>query len=505
VRDAAVPVVGLGWTEIAVLVLYLTGCLTMGFWFSKGQNSSEEYLLGSRSIRWWLGGVSYLVSLISTISLVAIPGEAFNYGIALAFRSLLEPVFALVTFYIFAGFYFRRAIFTPFTFLEDRFDRRVRLLGSLIFFLTRVLYVGLVLFSSARVFQGAAGWPPALTITLVGAVSLAYVMLGGLRAEIWNDFVQFLVLAGGVTLVAVLCMARVDGGIAGILSYASAHGRGLEPLANPEFYSFSPFVRISVWMILAGGFMEYLFYNSADQISVQRLLSTGNYRAAERSMWLVALLAPLVAAALWFLGLAVFAYYGQHPPGGAALTGDTALFRFVATELPPFVTGLFLAAMLAAIMSTVDSGLHSLATVIVKDYYVVFVNPQADEARQVRISRGIILSLGVLTIALALLMGRVSGNVQATFIEFAGIAMAFQGVLAPIFLIGVTSRRIVAADIVRAVAIAWVVMLATTTWYLYARNSTQPVSFLFVPFPGLAAMLLFGYLPALWRSRTQAS
>jgi SSS family solute:Na+ symporter len=490
---------GLHWGDYAVMAMYLAGTLGLGFIFRRRGADTEDYLLGGRRMPWWLTGVSYVASLLSTVSLVALPGEAFNHGLSVSLASLVEPFCAVATFFLFVRFYFRRKVFTPFTYLEERFDRRVRAFGSISFFFTRLVYIGLILFSSARVFEGAAGWSAPITITLVGVVAIIYVSMGGLRAEMWSDFFHFILLVGGVGLIVVLCISRVDGGVSGILSYARQHDRWFQDFSTPEFYSLDPNVRVTFWLILVSVTREYLFYNSADQISIQRLLSTGAYRQAKKSIWFVSALTLPVSAVLWFLGLAVFAYYGQHPVAGAALQGDTALFRFVATEMPPLVPGIFLSAMLAAVMSTIDSGLDSLATVVVKDFYVVFVRPDAPERAQVRLSRALVVFFGVLGIGMGLVLAAASSRLQATLIEAASITMALQGIIAPVFLIGVTTRRIVATDILRAVAISVCVTVAMIVWYLTSQGTANPVSFLFVSFPGLICMLVFGYAPLLWR------
>jgi SSS family transporter len=492
---------GLHRGDYAIMAIYVAACLSLGFIFRKRGADTEDYLLAGRSMSWWVTGVSYVASLLSTVSLVAIPGEAFNHGVSLSFASLLEPFFAIGTFYLFVRLYFHRKVFTPFTYLEERFDRRVRALGSVTFFMTRIVYVGLILFSSARVFEGAAGWPPAVTIPLVGLVAIIYVSMGGIRAEIWSDFFHLILLVGGLALVISLCVSRVDGGVGGILTYAREHGRWFEEFSKPEFYKIDPYVRISLWLIIIAVGREYLFYNSSDQISIQRLLSTGSYPQARKAIWCVGFLSLPVAAALWFLGLAVFAFYGQHPVGGTALQGDTALFRLVATEMPPLVPGLFLSAMLAAVMSTIDSGLDSLATVTVKDFYLVFMRPDASEQRQVTLSRTLVVVFGICGILMGLLMARASSHIQSTLIEAATIAMSFQAILAPVFLIGVTTTRVSAGDILRAVAVSSLVLIGMVAWYLVTQDTANPVSFLFVPVPALASMLVLGYGPVLWRRR----
>jgi len=485
-------ILGLAWQDALVVGLYLVAMLAIGVWFKwrEAHRNTEEYLLGNRGMPWWLVGIAYLMTLLSTNSLVAVPGEAYNHGLALALRYFLAPFIGIAIFYLFIRFFFRSRVFTPFTYLEERFDRRVRALGSVFYVVIRLFYLALVLYSSALVLRGVANWPLAQSILIIGVIGLIYVYLGGAKALLWADFVQFGLLVGGLAFVITVCIQRVDGGAAGIVRYALDHGRG-----------FDAFVRLNLWLMLFVTVTDRLFYASSDQLAVQRLLSTASYRQAERSYWFSQLLTLPTLLLLWFIGLAIFAFYGQNPPAGGKLAGDTALFRFVTTELPPFVPGLFVAAILGLIMSTLDAGFHSLATVLVKDVYHVFINPAADERRQMQLSRLLILVIGFVAMGIALLMALTSDKVANSFIETQVFWISFQGLLAMVFLIGVTSCRVTAGDILRAFGVAFVVTLITTWFYLRSRGTERPMSFLFVAIPGEVALLVFGYLPALWRKR----
>jgi len=495
---------GLSRSDYVVLVIYLAFVVGLGAFFSRKEKNTDEYLLGGRRMPWFVIGISYMISLLSTISLVAIPGEAFNHGVTLAFRNVLAPFAAVGTFYLFVRFYFRVKTYTPFSYLERRFDRRVRLLGSLVFWWTRLMYLAMVLYSSAKVFQGAAGWPIWLTICLVGVVGVVYTTLGGMKAVVWTDFAQFVILAVGLTVIALKCAASVDGGVAGIVRYAFEHGRGFEAFKDPDFYRITPYVRLCFWLMLIGSVMEYVFYNSADQISIQRLLSTSSYEKAKRSVFTFALISPPVAFVLWFLGLAIFAYYGHHPEEAKGLTGDTALFRFIATHLPSPMPGLVISAMLAAVMSTLDSGMNSLAAVATKDIYVVFFRKEATETEQVTFSRIMTVVVGMFAIGMALLISRVSGSIEETILEAGTIWMSISGVLAPMFLIGVTTRKVKARHILRACIVSWSVTAGMVIWYLVSKRwpEEHQISFMFVGFPGFMTMLVLGYLPALLPGKT---
>ena len=531
----------LATADFAVMVVYFVFVVGLGVLFSRREKDTDEYLLGGRRMPWWVIGISYMVSLMSTISLVAVPGEAFKYGVTKSFGSLLAPFAAIGTFYLFVRFYFRVKTFTPFAYLEQRFDRRVRLLGSLVFVWTRLTYLAMVLYSSSKVFEGAAGCPVWLTVCLIGIIGVFYTTLGGMKAVVWTDFMQFIILLIGMAVITIKVSASVDGGVVGIVSYAFSHERGFEGFKHAEFYSFSPYVRLTLWMIVVGILLEFMFYNSSDQISIQRLLATSSYDQAKKSVYTFAIIGLPFAAVLWFIGLAVFAYYGQHQAEADGITGDTALYRFIAVHLPSPLPGLVIAAMLAAVMSTLDSGINSLAAVSTKDIYIEHFRPKATERQQVLFSRVITVVAGVFAIGVALLIAGVAETIKQTIMEVNTIWGAFSAVLAPIFLIGVTTRKVKSRHIIAACVAAWVVAGFAVGWYLLSKQGldglkannasarllcflfsehapdweggtttaailgrhlfSRPVSFLFVCFPGLLVMLVMGYLPVLFPSK----
>lgn len=497
---------GLAWQDALVVLLYLVAMLAIGVWFKwkEAHGNTDDYLLGGRGMPWWLIGIAYVMTLLSTNSLVAVPGEAFNHGLGLALRYFLAPVVGIFIFYLFIRFFFRSRVFTPFTYLEERFDRRVRALGSIFYVFMRLFYLALVLFSAAVVLKGVANWPLSQSIIVIGIVGLLYVYLGGMKAVVWADLIQFILLAGSLAFVVGICVSRVDGGVAGIVRYAFDHGRGFETMQQPSFYTLDAFVRLNLWLMLYVMISDRMFYASADQLAVQRLLSTSSYKQAERSYWFSQILTLPTLLGLWFLGLAIFAFYGQFPVEGVKLAGDTALFRFVSTELPPFLPGLFVAAILGAIMSTLDAGIHSLATVLTKDVYKVFVNPEASEQRQVWLSRLLILLIGLFAMGIALFMALTNESVASSFMETTVFWISFQGLVAMIFLIGVTSCRVTAGDILRGFVVACIVTGITVYYYIESRGTDRPMSFLFVSIPGEVTMLITGYLPALWRRRLPA-
>lgn len=491
--------------DYMVMAAYLATVVGVGLWFSRGDRDTDAYLLGGRAMPWPIIAISYLVSLLSTISLVAIPGEAYDHGITQMLSSLAMPVFAIGAFHLFVRFYFKSRMFTPFDYLEQRFDARIRGLAAGSYLLMRMFYVGMALYATAKVFEGAGSWPKHWTILLVGVVGILYTVLGGLRAVVWTDVIQFFVLAGGILLILSKILLVVPGGPLEVAGYAFEHGRGMPHLQEPSFFSISPYVRVTLWGMLLINLNDMLFYNSCDQIALQRLLSTSSYRQARRSLYLyVALIIPVVAC-LWFLGLAIFSFYHHQPEVDRPASGDLALYHFISTQLPSPLPGLILASMLAAVMSTLDSGINSLATVATKDLYHRFVHRSASERRQVTFSRWTTFGTGAVAILMGLALSRLNDETGDSVLETSLMWLSLSVALPPVFLLGVTSRRATSRDALITLLFGWIVTGAMVFWYLSSRTTDKPISHMSVLMPCLVLAPIVGHVLARVRPRQSDS
>lgn len=501
--ESATPEYAMGLVDLATVVVSLAVVVGLGIFCARGPKDTKTYLLGSRALPWWAIGISYMMSILSTLSMVAVPGEAYNRGLTLALGQVFFPFFIALTFFIFIRFYFKSFVFTPFQYLESRFDSRLRTIAAGVFWLTRLVYISLVLYSAAKVCQGAAGWPVMITIVGVGLIGITYTVLGGFKAVVLTDVIQFVILAGGLIVTLVVALQAIPDGLSGAWQFANENGRGFAVSPADGFFSFSPYVRLTLWLIILSPLVASMFANSADQISIQRLLGTKGYGEAKRSMLVFIVLQIPTMAVLWTVGLAMFSYYGHQPEALRPASGDLALFRFIGTQLPTPIPGIIMAGMLAAILSTLDSATNSLATVATKDFYVPLLKPGADEAQQVDFSKLMSVVIGVVAILGALLLALVSGGLEESIMEASRVWIAFSGVLAPVFLLGVTSRRLGAKGAIWAMLIGWLATIIVMGWYVWSRIYPEngSVSFIVTAAPPLFVTLAVGYLIAAFSAR----
>ena len=431
------------WFDYLIILLYLAAVIGIGVYFSRGEKSSENYLLGGRNMPFLAVGIACMMSLLSSVSIVMVPGEIFNNGLTLFSLSGTVGLLLVIPCYLlFTRFYFRLGSFTPYEYLEYRYDSTVRAVVAFSAFYTRTMYLAMVLYTTAKIFQATYAWPPWFSILLVGVVGIVYTVMGGTKAVVWTDVLQFFVLAGGFAVVVTILCGRIDGGAAEAVAAAFRDGHGMPQFSQPEFYGLSPYVRLLFWLLLWGAVVTPLTTSCSDQITIQRLLSTRNWKEGFKSQCVATVSGVLFTFVLWFTGLAIYTYYRQNPdPALGPGSGDAAFFHFVSTQLPSPVPGLFMAAMLAAIMSTLSSGMNSMAAVWLKEIHQKFINRNLAPSAEVTVSKYATLLIGVFAVGLALALELSGQWLTQSVSEVGTIFYLIGAAILPAFLFAVLSSR----------------------------------------------------------------
>ena len=443
--------------------------------FKKKQSSTSEHLLAGRKMPWWSIAISYVMSIFGTVAFVAGPGEAYRYGLRLAVMDWFYLIFAPISFFLFIRFYFKAKAFTPFTYLEKRFDYRVCAILSVTFFLGRALFLAMVLFSLSVVFKSIVGWPTWVTIVIIGITSTIYCTLGGLKAVVWTQVLVFFVLVGVLFATMVTCMLNVKGGAIGVITYAFENDHGFN-FSREGFFSFDPHFRLTFWLLMLGSMNGVMLINSTDQIAIQQLLSTKSYKQARNSFLSSMAIGFPLGNILWFIGLAMFAYYAQHPLPEGNPSPDSALFTFVRMKMPQPLPALLAAAMLIASLGTIGGVIIAMSTVMTKDFYLRFIRPTATEEKQVAVSRHLTKFIGIFGIAMALLISYWSTTLAETVMETVYVWMAIISISSPVFLMGVLSTRYNANHALISMLCGFLGILGMAIWYFYSRMTGNPIS-----------------------------
>lgn len=393
--------------DVAIIVLYFAGLTAVGLWCARRQESRAEYHLGGGKIHWLLAGGSVLVTLLSTLTFLAGPGEMVRYGIAYFAGALALPFCAPLINRWLVPLYRSMPATSIYEFLEVRFGRSVRTLAALVFVLRSLLWVGLIVYSCTMAAVEVTGFNFTHTLLLTGVVTVFYATIGGFKTVVWTDNIQLVILLAGAVAVPVYIWYAMGAGPGAWWGTFSEAGR-----AKIEIFSFDPTVRITLVGMALMHFFWTLCANASDQAAAQRYLSTETEGDAKKSVWVFASMNILFTALLMLCGLALFAFYArqsglpvQEFQANVAPRADKLMPMFIARELPVGLSGLLLAALLSAAMSSISSGVNSISSVVTTDLW-----PSTAEGSLVW-DKSVAAVAGALGIASALLM---SWSVQAT-------------------------------------------------------------------------------------------
>jgi len=318
---------------------------------------------------WLPVGLSIMVTAFSAINITAFSGEVLSYGL---YALLSIPVFYLVSIpvkRIIIPFFHGLNITSAYEYLEIRFDRNVRQLAALMFILWRILWIATVIYIPSRILSWISGIPMNSLILIIGSIATFYTFWGGIRAVIWTDVMQFTVMITGLIASVVFVIHLVPDGIHGITQTALSAGL-LKPFKpfDVTIFSFDPRIRISFWSAIIGTFIAFLTRYGADQVVIQRYLTSKNLAQAQKGFTLNYLVAMGSILLLGFLGLAIHAYFVQMGEFPQYSTVPLHYFARFVNALPPGISGLMITATIAASMSSFDSGIHSCATVFSVDF-----------------------------------------------------------------------------------------------------------------------------------------
>ncbi len=362
--------------------------------------TATEYHLAGRSASGITIGLSVMVTAFSASNFVLFPSEVAGHGL---YVTASLPVFVIVAWPVMSRampFLYKQGDATAYGWLERRHGPVVRRLASALFLIWRLLWMGLTLLAAARFLALVTGWPVTPLIIVTALVATVYTSLGGLRAVLWTDVAQFVVLIAAIVVAMVLTASRA-GGFSQMWTTVKEAG-GLVPFAprDPQFLSFDPRIRITLSSGLIGTFVAFLSRYVADQSIVQRYLAARSLREARRGFVWNVVGALLSTGMLLVLGLAVRA----NAAGDVALAVRPAAAQLAAmmAALPAGALGLVTAGLLAATMSSLDSGLHSCATSWQTDWVSDRAEPAQPGPVSLRRSQWIVFFMGLAAAALAL-------------------------------------------------------------------------------------------------------
>ncbi|HEX8246500.1 MAG TPA: sodium:solute symporter [Longimicrobium sp.] len=431
----------------AVLLAYLVGVTALGMWLGRRQKDARDYFLADGSIPWAIICVSVVATETSALTFISVPATAYGsdfWMLQLACGYVLGR--AVVAALLLPG-YFRGETLTAYAALERRFGAGTRRFASAVFLVTRVLAGGVRVFAAAIPIRLITGLPYWEAILLTGAFTVLYTWYGGLRAVVWADVVQLAVYALGGGAALWVLGTQVPGGWGTIVSAAPEKLRVFHPGGG---------FRSPSWVMtgLVGGAFLSMASHGVDHLIVQRLLAARSLGDARRALVASGVVVVLEFALFLSIGLGLFVLY--H--GRTFASPDEIFPTFIVERLPPGVTGLVIAAILAAAMSTISSTLNSLASSATHDLYAPLTG-RTDEAHLMRVGKGMTLAWAVVLIGSAMLFQFVQQGTPVVVIALQIASFTYGGLLGG-FLLGLVSKRAEARDAVAGMAVAIALMAA---------------------------------------------
>src|SRR5215211_475625 len=505
--------------DLIIIFGYLIGIVLFGAWFGRKQKTTADYFLGDRSVPWWAVAFSIVATETSTITFISIPGVAFarggNFGfLQLVFGYLLGRI---VISLLFIPSYFRGELLTVYQLLDQRFGGKIKMVAASLFVVmrniadgVRLLLTAIVLSAVYASFQPAANSETIIigSIILIGLAMIIFTYFGGMEAVIWVEVVQLGIYIAGAIAAAVVLISWIQGGLATVNSVATQFGK-----YSLFDFSFDLTKTYTFWSGLIGGCFLTMSTHGTDQYLVQRYLCTDRPRRAAAALLSSGAVVFAQFVGFLFIGVLLFAFYGPHASpvyndfaaacaqvnpteaAGRCLSdpafaraasatfpfagGDRVFPDFITKHMPPGLSGLVVAAIFAAALS---SSLNSIAATFVNDLYKPFRQNLSDK-HYLRVSHWLTLIIGIIQIVVALVVMK---QERSALDKALSIASLINGPVLGVFLVGTFLRRVSEPP-------ALIGMIASIVVMLYVRFYT-PLAWTWYVLLGSGVTLLVSWL-----------
>ncbi|MDQ4084553.1 MAG: sodium:solute symporter [Actinomycetota bacterium] len=474
--------------DLVVIVAYLAASAAVGLWLSGKQKDLKGYFLGNRDLPWWAVSLSVVATETSALTVISVPAVAYLGDftfLQLAIGYLLGRV---VVAFVLLPKYYAGEMVTAYAYLGKRFGRGMQSTASVTFMFTRLLADGVRMFAAAiPVKVILEGFGVSLSffwiIVVLSIVTVLYTYIGGIRAVVWVDVFQMALYVSGGVLALIVILGTTGSGFLGD-AVAAGKTRLFDFASDPVS---EPYAFVTA---LLGGALLSMASHGADQIIVQRLLTCRSVKDAQKALIGSGVLVAFQFALFLFVGLALWGYYDQQTPqqAGFSEAGDDIFPTFIVEGLPAGVSGLLLAGILAAAMSTLSSSLSALSSSTMTDLYEKFAGKPASDERALRLGRIATFGWGLVFIVFANLFTSTDNPVVELGLSVAGIT--YGGLLGAFFL-GIFVRRARQLD----AAVGFVAAVATMA-YLFLFQP-ELIGFTWYTGIGLVITMVIGSLLSL--------
>ncbi len=421
--------------DLVVFLIYMLGISVFGSSFYRKNRTLSAFTLGNSNIPGWVVTMSIFATYVSSISFLALPGNAYQTNWNAFVFSLSIPIASLVAVFFFVPLY--RKINSPsaYTYMEQRFGPWARIYVSICYLLTQLMRVGTILYLLAIALNAVFGWHIGTIIIVTGILVMLYSLLGGIQAVVWTDAIQGLILIAGAIICAGYILFNMPEGPGQLFSIAAENNKFSLGSFNLDL------TESTFWVVLIYGIFINLQNYGVDQNYVQRYMASRTDKEAKRSAFFGGMLYIPVSFIFFFIGTALFSFYssaaGELPAELINPVKSDRIFPyFIVNELPAGISGLLIASIFAAGMSTISTSFNSSATVFLTDYYKRYFKKNASDRESMKVlyvSSFIISVLGIL-IGIAMI------NVKSALDAWWKLASIFSGGMLGLFLLGIFSQ-----------------------------------------------------------------
>ncbi len=399
----------LQWIDLTTLVVYLLCVLSIGMYFSRRNKSTEDYFLGGRQFAGWVIGFSLVGTSISSVTFLAYPADAFKTAWLRYLPNLMLPLTAIIAVTVFIPIYRRYSLTTAYEYLELRYGPGVRVYGAITFIFAQLVRISTILYLLSLLIQEVSGLDSIWSVFIAGGFVAIYTTIGGIEAVIWTDVMQTIVLVLGSVIMLVVIVQLLPGGLGQIFSVALEHDKlsfadWSRGESIPLAWNLSLLNKTGTMMLILG-LTNWLTEYATNQNVIQRYVAARSEHEARKAVWFCVLSSLPIWAFYMFLGTALYVFYVQFPSVETAqmLDGtrkaEEILPWFILREMPVGLTGIVIAAALAAAMSSLDSSINAISTVGINDIYRRFLRPSAGDKHYLKVAYGISAVSSMLMIA----------------------------------------------------------------------------------------------------------
>lgn len=486
---------GLTFWDHVVIGVYLAGMLIMGLKIAFRQRSTDDFFVGGRNLPSWAVGISLLASLLSTITYLGMPGEMFRTGLGFLTRQLGVPIVLIVVWFVFLPFFMKLKLTSAYEYLERRFNYSTRALAAVFCILLLLGWMSVVVLTASRAMaeitlldldwffgvnhpatESSPGYRDAdlhALILSIGLFSVLYTTLGGLRAVVWTDVIQFFILVAGA-IYTIWHIANVTGSS---MTDWLASFRAYPHRESVEWFSFDIGNRSTICFITVGMAFWFICTHGANQVALQRYFAVKDLWAARRSYLVSALasfglgvlLAGVGLSLLYFIRLPEHNLPAKHQLEAAVPENadadeverlqkvrheaqDKIFPQFISIYLPTGMRGLVVAALFAAAMSTIDSGANSISTIITVDFARRFRKEETAEQGELKLARSLTATMGIVIVAVTIFLYHLNKGSDIISLTQKGFN-CFLGPLGGLFILGMFSKRAIPATVIPAILI----------------------------------------------------